>query len=215
MGYDHTITFYSIRRRITIDLTELVGPDHTRRILGHSVESKTIEHFYVDDAAITDISAMALGEVADKIMVETRHLHDLSTMALGPAEVRSIYGRVLNEAVAAFIKADTNAPELGSHTEWQNYRRRVSKVVFASLLRVRSEELQGGMTREEAVARVGNAKSGLMRVVLNQCATAPTEDTVDVEPAAMLADGNFEYDFVESPHEPDIEVLASGDVITT
>ncbi|OBT70725.1 hypothetical protein VF21_10291 [Pseudogymnoascus sp. 05NY08] len=215
MGYERTITFYSIRRRIATDLTELVGPDHARRILGHSAQSKTLEHFYVDDAPITDISAMALGEVVDKkMMAQTRRLHDLSTTALGATEVRAIYGGVLNEAVAAFIEADTNAPELGSHTEWKNYRRRVSKIVFASLLRVRSEELQEGMTREEAVARVGNSKSGLMRAALDQCATAPAEDTMDVEPPAMLADGGFERDFVESPHEPDIEVLASEGVIT-
>ncbi|KFZ06181.1 hypothetical protein V501_07654 [Pseudogymnoascus sp. VKM F-4519 (FW-2642)] len=36
MGYSRTITFYSIRRRIATDLTEQVGPDHARRIMGHS-----------------------------------------------------------------------------------------------------------------------------------------------------------------------------------
>lgn len=215
MGYARTITFYSIRRRIATDLMGLVGADHTRRLMGHDAGSKTLEHYYVDDAAITDLSAMALGEsVNTQAMMGTRLLHDLSTTALGPEEVRSIYGGVLNEAIAAFIEADPNAPELGSPREWRNYRRKVSQVVFTSLVKVRSERLQETITREEATARVErNASNNLMRAILQACTASPTQDAMDIEPPAMLADGGFESDFVESPPEPDIDLSVSSDVV--
>ncbi|OBT86741.1 hypothetical protein VE02_06274 [Pseudogymnoascus sp. 03VT05] len=215
MGYARTITFYSIRRRIATDLTEQVGPDHARRIMGHSAGSKTLEHYYLDDATITDLYAMALGESVNRqAMKETRLLHDLSTTALGAEEVRSIYGTILNEAVAAFIEQDPNAPETGSPREWRNYRRRVSQVVLTSLLRVRSEKLHETITREEATARVQrNASNSLMRAILQTCAAMPTQDPLDEEPPAMLADGGFESHYVESPPEPDIDLSPSSNVI--
>ncbi|KFY33898.1 hypothetical protein V495_08242 [Pseudogymnoascus sp. VKM F-4514 (FW-929)] len=55
------ITRYSMRQRIVTGYTNIMRhDDDARSLMGHSPGSKTLEHFYVDDAANTDVAAIAL-----------------------------------------------------------------------------------------------------------------------------------------------------------
>lgn len=220
-GYERRITFYSIRNRIASDFTALVGADHPRRLLHHSPESHALEHYYMDDVNSTNVTAMALGEGfrTDAMKAVTLY-RDLSTTALGPEVVREVYGEMLNGAIAAYMATDENAPPaISSSSTWKNYRRRVSRIVFQGLVRVRSQKLKSTLTTSDVNARIqDSAHNRFMDEILQATKSLNLQSEDGDDPPAMLEDGGFDVDFVEGFHEPDIDSLIqregyTGDLI--
>lgn len=53
---NRTITFYSLSRRTATDFALLVGADHARRLLGHGLNTRTLERYYMNDVNRTSLS---------------------------------------------------------------------------------------------------------------------------------------------------------------
>lgn len=207
IGYNRTITFYSLRRRTATDFTLLVGADHARRLLGHGPNTRTLERYYLNDVNRTNLSGMALGETTNpRITDNTQFYTDLSTTAIGPEEVREIYGTLLNEAVSAYILADESAPVGGSTKDHNNYRRRVSRLVFRSILEERSKRLEASLTQTSAEERITQARTNnTMSEILRRARMMSSEPQIDDGPIpGMLLEGGFEETFTEAPPEPDL-----------
>jgi hypothetical protein len=207
IGYRETITFYSLRRRTATDFTLLVGADHARRLLGHGPKTRTLERYYLNDVNRTNLSGMALGETTNpRINDNTRFYTDLSTTAIGAEEVREIYGTFLNDAVSAYIAEDRSAPRDGSVKEYNNYRRRVSRLIFRSLLEERSKKLEASLTQAEAEERIEQARTNnIMSEILRRARTMSSEPQLEDRPVpGMLPEGGFDMTFTEAPPEPDL-----------
>lgn len=221
-GYERRITFYSIRNRIASDLTALVGADHARRILNHSAESHTLEHYYLDDVNATNLTAMALGEDFKTDAMKAVTLYkDLSTTALGPEVVREVYGEVLNGAIAEYMLKDDDAPSgISSNATWKNYRRKVSRIVFRGLLHVRSRKLKSTLTPSDVEARIADSAHGrFMREILEASKALDMQSgtgnaMAEDDPPAMMEDGGFEVAFNEGFYEPDIDSPAQREAYT-
>lgn len=208
IGYNRTITFYSLRRRTATDFTLLLGADHARRLLGHGPNTRTLERYYLNDVNSTNLSGMALGETTNpRITDNTQFYTDLATTAIGPEEVREIYGNLLNEAVSAYISADESAPMAASVKDFNNYRRRVSRLVFRSLLQERSKRLEASLTRSGAEERIKQAQTNnTMSEIIRRARMMSSEPQSDDVPIpGMRAEGGFEEIFAEAPPEPDLD----------
>lgn len=207
IGYIRTITFYSLRRRTATDFTLLLGADHARRLLGHGPSTRTLERYYLNDVNRTNLSGMALSETTNpRITDNTQFYTDLSTTAVGAEEVREIYGGLLNEAVSNYIAEDPLAPRDGSVREYNNYRRRVSRLVFKSLLQERSKRLEASLTQSEAEERIKKAATNSTMEDILRRARAMSELQLDNEPIpGMLPEGGFEETFIEGPPEIDLD----------
>ena len=149
---------------------------------------------------------MALGETTNpRITDNTQFYTDLSTTAIGPEEVREIYGSLLNEAVSTYIAADKSAPTEGSVRDFNNYRRRVSRLVFKSLLQERSKRLEASLTQAEAEQRIKKAATNnTMGDILRRARAMSELQSNDDHIPGMLPEGGFEETFVEGLPEPDL-----------
>lgn len=49
---------YSIRRRAGTDMAQILRPDQARLLMGHDIDSRTMERYYINWAPIVDVSAV-------------------------------------------------------------------------------------------------------------------------------------------------------------
>lgn len=98
---------------------------------------------------------------------------------------------------------DPLAPMDSSVREFNNYRRRVSRLVFRSLIQERSKRLKASLTQAEAEEITKAATNNTMGDILRR-AREMSELQSDNEPTPrMLPEGGFEANFSKSPPEPD------------
>ena len=214
LGLSKPIGYRAIRRRAATELTLKVGPDQARTIMGHAIESRTLERHYLNLSPYQDLSAIGLhenvpeGEAAAADVIQARALPQLT-----PERLKKIRGSALNSLTDCMILDDPNFDNnMTTAAEYQAYRARIRALAYKVLLEREHEEQKSAMTQADATAKAirGTAEaSRFAQEVLGRARAAlrmPVPvSTADPDPDPFY---NFDEAFLEDDEdepEPDAE----------
>ncbi|KAH7024844.1 uncharacterized protein B0I36DRAFT_387286 [Microdochium trichocladiopsis] len=234
VGFQERITFYSLRRRTATDVTRKVGPDTAKRLLNHDPDSVTLQLFYVDLEATTDLTALTLDEQVEdgghsKDLVAENH--PLALNALSADSLQRVHGAALNSMMSKIMQNDP--PRVRNEREQKNYRRRVRQAALNALLSEESQKLGATMTKMDYQQRVDELdKSKTMDKVFElavkalreqHAAAASTEeeeeeqphDTIDPETGFYKMDDQDVALMVEDDLEDQVDPQSTEPVFRT
>jgi hypothetical protein len=146
------IGFNSIRRRVASDLTSRIGADSTRRILGHSPESTTLEKYYLLMGPLADTTSLALAQPLEHGSAYPERLRrqwaPLVDGKLTDAAALRLRGQFLKRMVDRLAAADDNPPADAYTTEAgsRRYRKNLRLKAFQALLEGEKEQLKDDNT---------------------------------------------------------------------
>lgn len=220
LGYSQPVTWYSLRRKAATDLTQRVGADQARIILGHTLESRTLERFYLDLAPAMDLSRIQTEQPINAGGISTDLLKSNQwTLAVARLD-REAVARTRGVALAAYtnmlIRLDANFPTDASDEELKQYRKVMTRRAKKEITAKEMELLKCNMTREEFQGRRGAlnasafAKSILERAQAILAGPPPieegNEEEFDDDPNIFKEqDDGYEEDIEESARRGDIE----------
>lgn len=211
MGYTRNVTWYSIRRRAATDMVSVIGADRTRLILGHTADSTVLEEHYSDTTNTTDLSAILLGEdLSARATVMERLNSTLAIEAIGQTSVRALMGRALNQAVDRYIEEDPEAHDMHNKKKYNNYRRRVARRVWGTLLKQEELKQRLSLTRADITARIQQCQSSeFMNAIVQQA-----KDFIDIL-QGDIEGLNIRGEFAEADFSDSLDSRLTNGNITT
>lgn len=211
MGYERTITWYSIRRRAATDMVTVIGADRARLILGHVADSTVLEEHYSDTTNTTDLSAILLGEDLGARATEMERLNStLAIQAIGQTSIRALMGKSLNQAVDRYMEEDPDAPDMHNRREFNNYKRRVARRVWGGLLKQEQLKQKMRLTRADITARIQQCQgSTFMNAIVQQA-----KDLLDT-PQGDIEGLNGAGEFTEADLSDGIDGRSTAGTITS
>jgi hypothetical protein len=94
-------------------MAQILGPDQARLLMGHDIDSRTMERYYINWAPIVDVSAVTLNEPQRPGLLDRLNA-PLATTALSRESLKILHGAALNAIVRQMIANDDSYPFGGS-----------------------------------------------------------------------------------------------------
>lgn len=226
MGYEDSITFYSIRRRAGTDFTKILGPEGARELMCHETpwaDSRTLEKFYLELRSTTDVSAIGLGESstarADEMELESSKL---ALSRLGPKKVAERCGKELNALFRQILVQDDDYRNCKTLRERKNRERVLRRCALASLIAEAQKEQESTITveeherrKDEILRRATDFNRRLLERIKEAsgtpAASQASQESLDLDKDDSLGDDDFDEEAEEDDYEPDVDdQLAEG-----